>query len=401
MPSQILTINSGSSSVKFALYDTAEQGGQVVSGALERIGRKDATFHARGRSGEKLIEEVIPMPDHDAAVQQLLAFLPKQSSSDLAAVGHRLVFGGREHTKPVWINAQIMKALRGLACFAPEHLPTELKAVEAVSRAHPGLQQAACFDTAFYSAMPKTARMFALPRDLFDEGIIRYGFHGLSYEYILSELAKEAGPRAAQGRVIMAHLGNGASMTAVKNGLPVDTTMGLTPAGGLMMGTRSGDLDPGVMLYLLDEKNLPPAALREMLNRKSGLLGVSAISSDMQDLLGKRATEPRADEAIALYCHNARKFLGALASVLGGVDIVVFTGGIGENAAAVRNDICEGLQFLGIDIDQERNAANSSVISKPTGRVAVRVIKTDEEGIIARHTRDLLAEASPSPGKTA
>ena len=394
-PAHILTINSGSSSVKFSLYETGDRQARVLSGALERIGLSAGLFHARGASGETLIEEHPPLPDHDSALEILLQWLPRHAPNDLAAVGHRLVYGGREHTKPACVTPELVAALHKLIPFAPEHLPHELKAIQAVARAHPGLKQVACFDTAFHSGLPEIAKMVPLPRSFFHEGVMRYGFHGLSYEYILGELAKEAGAAVARGRVIMAHLGNGASLAAVKEGKPVDTTMGLTPAGGLMMGTRSGDLDPGVMLYLLEEKKLSPAMAREIVNRQSGLLGVSGISSDMRDLLSKEAGDPRAAEAIALYCYQARKFLGAFIGVLGGVDTLVFTAGIGENAPAIRRRICEGLEFFGIRLDEQRNQANASVISGNDSAVTVRVIKTDEEGMIARHTSDLLSLAPP------
>lgn len=393
-PPHILTINSGSSSVKFSLHEMGEREVRVLSGALERIGLNTGLFHARGPGGETLIEQHQSLADHDVALQTLLQWLPQHSANDLAAVGHRLVYGGREHTRPARITAELVAALGRLIPFAPEHLPHELKAIQAVSSAHPGMKQAACFDTAFHSALPEVAKMYPLPRSLFHEGVMRYGFHGLSYEYVLGELGKEAGAAAARGRVIMAHLGNGASMAAVKDGKPADTTMGLTPAGGLMMGTRSGDLDPGVMLYLLEEKNLSPAMAREIVNRQSGLLGVSGISSDMQDLLGKQAQDPRAAGAIRLYCYQARKFLGGLAALLGGLDTLVFTAGIGENAPAIRSRICEGLEFLGIRLDPQRNQTNSSVISASDSAVTVRVIKTDEEKMIARHTRDLLSRRS-------
>ncbi len=260
-------------------------------------------------------------------------------------------------------------------------------------RVYPNLPQVACFDTAFHRDMPRVAQLFPIPRQLSDAGIIRYGFHGLSYEYIMQELRARA-PKEAEGRVIIAHLGNGASMAAVRGGVGVDTTMGFTPTGGLMMGMRTGDLDPGLLLHLLSERQLTPAALTEMINRQSGLLGVSQVSADMRDLLHRSATEPHAAEAVDLFCYLAKKFVGALAAALGGLDTLVFTGGIGEHAAFIRARICAGLEFLGIEIDAERNQEQASVVSSHGSRVAVRVIKTDEDLMIARHTRRLvLAEA--------
>jgi len=391
MPARhILTINSGSSSIKFALYSMGESESLVLSGSMQRIGLDSGLFHARGSGGEILIEESARLPDHEAALQRLLGWLAQHSPADLAAVGHRLVYGGLEYTQPRWITRDLITALQKLIVFAPEHLPHELKAIEAVSRAHPDLKQAACFDTAFHSQMPKIARLYPLPRFLWDEGVRRYGFHGLSYSYIMGELAEQAGLEAANGRVIIAHLGNGASMAAVRGGRPIDTTMGFTPAGGLMMGTRSGDLDPGVMLYLLEQKGLSPVRTRDIVNRQAGILGVSGISSDMQDLLAKEADDPHAAEAIALFCYQAKKFLGALIAALGGLDTLVFTAGIGENAPAIRRRICEGMEFAGIRLDEQRNTTSAPIISADGSEAVVRVMKTGEEIMIARQTCRLL-----------
>jgi acetate kinase len=244
--------------------------------------------------------------------------------------------------------------------------------------------QVACFDTAFHRQMPKVARMLPLPRALFDEGIVRFGFHGLSYEFVIQELERTAGAAAARGRVVIAHLGSGASMAAVRDGRTLDTTMGFTPTGGLMMSTRSGDLDPGVVLHLLQEKGLSPADVNEMVNHGAGLLGVSGIAADMQELLAAEAANPRAAEAIALFCYTARKYLGALAAALGGLDTLIFTAGIGENSPAVRQRICEGMEFVGIQLDAERNAQNAPIISPEHGSVTVRVVRTNEELMIAR-----------------
>jgi acetate kinase len=300
------------------------------------------------------------------------------------------VYGGRQYKEPQLVTPELVVALKESVPLAPEHLPRELKAIEAVGRAFPGLPQVACFDTAFHCHMPEIATLYPLPRHFRNDGLMRYGFHGLSYAYILEKLGQEA----AGGRLIIAHLGNGASMAALKDGKPLDTTMGLTPAGGLMMGTRSGDLDPGVILYLIEEKGLPASRARDVVNRQAGLLGVSGVSSDMQDLLRKEAHDPRAAEAIALFCYQAKKFLGALAAVLGGVDTLVFTAGIGEHAPSIRQRICEGMEFLGIRLDPERNRANASRISSRESAATVRVIKTDEEIMIARQTRGTIWDKS-------
>jgi acetate kinase len=258
-----------------------------------------------------------------------------------------------------------------------------------VGRAYPAVPQVACFDTAFHSRMPRVARLYALPRRLAEEGIIRYGFHGLSYEYVMEEL-RRLEPEAAAGRVVVAHLGNGASMAAVRGGVGVDTTMGFTPTGGLVMGTRSGDLDPSVPLYLLGERGLTPAEVSDLLNKQAGLQGVSGTSADMRDLLDREPDDRRAAEAVALFCYQAKKFLGALAAALGGLDALVFTGGIGEHSATVRERVCEGLEFLGIRLDPDRNGAHSPVISSDATAVTVRVVPTDEDLMVARHTRRLI-----------
>jgi acetate kinase len=284
----------------------------------------------------------------------------------------------------------LLRALEEMVPLAPDHLPQELRAIQAVKQSFPDLRQVACFDTAFHRRMPRVAQVYALPRSLADEGIIRYGFHGLSYEYIMRELRDKAGARVANGRVIIAHLGNGASMAAVHHGKGVDTTMGFTPTAGLVMSTRSGDLDPGIILYLLRERGLDASMVNDLVNERSGLLGVSGVSADMEDLLKEEATNPQAAEAVALFCYQAKKFLGALSAVLGGLDTLIFTGGIGENAPPVRERICEGTEFIGIQLDPSRNRANASIISRDDSPTTVRVMKTDEELMIARHTADLV-----------
>jgi acetate kinase len=308
----------------------------------------------------------------------------------LDAVGHRVVHGGAKYDQPQVVSDELMAELKRVVPLAPDHLPHEIKAIQAISKAYPSLVQTACFDTAFHRCMPKHAQMYPLPRHYWHEGIIRYGFHGLSYEYILQELRKEAGEDAVMGKVIIAHLGNGASMAAVRYGKSIATTMGLTPAGGLVMGTRSGDLDPGVVLYLLEEKGVQPSALNTLINEQAGLLGVSGVSSDMKDLLSKAKTEPHAAEAIDLFCYQAKKYLGELAAILGGLGTLVFTGGIGENAAPVRQGICQGMEFLGIQLDNRLNESNATIISRENSRVSIRVMRTNEELMIARHTQNLI-----------
>ena len=273
----------------------------------------------------------------------------------------------------------------------PTHLPQAIAAIEAVGRAYPAVPQVACFDTAFHGRMPRVAKLYALPSQLAEEGVIRYGFHGLSYEYVMEEL-RRLDPKAAAGRIIVAHLGNGASMAAVLGGVGVDTTMGFTPTGGLVMGTRSGDLDPSVPLFLLQERGMSPTEVSDLLNKRAGLLGVSGTSADMRDLLDREPTDGRAAEAIALFCYQAKKFLGALAAALGGLDTLVFTGGIGEHSATVRERVCEGLEFLGVRLDPDRNSAHARVVSSNGSAVTVRVVPTDEDLMVARHTRRLIEQ---------
>jgi acetate kinase len=388
---RILTINSGSSSLKCALYQMGRGEKLLLSAQIERIGLKDSLFHIKAGSGETLIAEKRELPDHDAALEALLGWLQSSDPGrQLDAVGHRVVHGGLAYTQPSIINPQLLRALEEMVPLAPDHLPQELRAIRAVSRSFPNLRQVACFDTAFHRHMPRLAQIYALPRGLSDEGIIRYGFHGLSYEYIMQELKEKAGARVANGRVIIAHLGNGASMAAVHQGRGVDTTMGFTPTSGLVMSTRSGDLDPGIILYLLREKGLDVSSVNDLVNERAGLLGVSGVSADMKDLLIQEATNPQAAEAVALFCYQAKKFLGALSAVLGGLDTLIFTGGIGENAAQVRERICEGTEFIGIRLDPVRNRANVSIISRNGSPTTVRVMKTNEELMIARHTNALV-----------
>jgi acetate kinase len=387
---RILTINSGSSSLKVAMYHMGQAETLVLSGSIERIGLRASLFHIQDAGGETLIQDHLDLPDHDAALNMLFEWLQGHApGQDLDAVGHRVVHGGAQYNQPHLITPELVATLRELVPLAPDHLPHELKAIEAVSRSYPALKQVACFDTAFHRHMPHIAQIYALPRHFWHEGVLRYGFHGLSYEYIMQELMREAGPEVASGRVVIAHLGNGASMAAVLGGKSVDTTMGLTPTGGLVMSTRSGDLDPGVILYLLEEKRMRPSTLNDLLNQHAGLLGVSGTTSDMEDLLSQEAKNPHAAVAVDLFCYQAKKYLGALAAVLGGLDTLIFTGGIGENAAPVRWRICQDTEFLGIRLDASRNDANAPIISRSDSPASVRVMRTDEELMIARHTYTL------------
>ena len=362
----------------------------MFSGAIQRIGLKDGLFRARDANGKSLAEQPGDFPDHDWALAALFAWLKaRPEAARIAAVGHRVVHGGTEFSQPRRVGPELIAALQRLTPFVPDHLPHEIAAIESVGRAYPSLPQVACFDTAFHRQMPAVAQRYPLPRRFGAEGVLRYGFHGLSYEYIVGELRRMAGERAG-GRLIVAHLGNGASMAAVRDGQSLDTTMGFTPAGGLIMSTRTGDLDPGALLYLLREKGLSADDVQKMVHEQSGLLGISEISSDMSDLLARQEQDPRAAEAIESFCYQAKKLLAGLAAVLGGLDTLVFTAGIGENAAAIRGRICSDLGFLGIRLDPTRNNANEAIISADGSAATVRVMKTNEELMIARHTYNLL-----------
>ncbi|MDE0035483.1 MAG: acetate/propionate family kinase [Deltaproteobacteria bacterium] len=383
----ILSLNSGSSSLKFAFYEAEPAGERLLaSGAAERIGLAKGLLWVRGAEGGRplLLERKEDFSDHEAAVDAVFGAAARLRLPEPGAVGHRVVHGGADHSAPERVDGRLLADLRALVPLAPLHLPGAVAGIEAVAARFPHLPQAACFDTAFHRRMPELAQRFALPDALWEEGVRRYGFHGLSYEYVLDALGD-----AARGRVIVAHLGNGASMAAVRDGAPVDTTMGFTPAGGLMMGTRSGDLDPGVLIHLVRERGWGADEIERLVTREAGLMGVSGLSPDMKTLLAARE-DPRAALAVDLFCYQARKHAGALAAVLDGLDTLVFTGGIGERAAPVRRRICEGLAHLGIEIDAERNQAHAGTISTPRSRCTVRVIPTDEDLMIARHTRRLL-----------
>ena len=383
----ILAVNRGSSSLKFALYEMGDSEALVLKGELERDGVSNAHFHVKGSKGEVLQDQHLPWPSTN--VTKVVADWLKEhmSGQKLGGIGHRIVQGGENFVEPQRIDRAVQSALNELVPFAPEHLPGEIEAIDGLMRDFANVPQVACFDTAFHRTMPPVAQTLGLPPE---SGLIRFGFHGLSYEYIVEEL-RRLGKHSANGtKTIVAHLGNGCSMAAVRDGASIDTTMGFTPTGGLVMGTRSGDLDPGAIVYLLRKHELNADALNDLVNRKAGLLGVSGFSPDMRELLSHEQDNPRAKLAVDFFCYQAKKFLGALAAALGGVNTLVFTGGIGENAAEIRRRICAGLEFLGIQIDVPQNTANAEEISPPNAPVAVRVLKTDEELMIARHTHRLL-----------
>ncbi len=392
---RILTINSGSSSIKFSLYQMGQSESLILSGMIERIGLKPTVLKIKNAQGETNLEDNLNLRDHDAAFKALFHWLRKNSPVEkIDAAGHRIVHGGIEYSRPQGITPGLMETLNELVPLAPDHLPNEITGIMAINKSYPGLTQVACFDTAFHRQLPLRAKMYPLPRTLFQEGIMRYGFHGLSYEYIMQELMTVAGEKIARGRIIIAHLGSGASMVAVKDGKSMDTTMGFTPTGGLMMGTRSGDLDPGILIYLLNEKGLSPSSLNEMLNVYSGLLGVSGRGSDMKFLLDNETKSSDIAEAIYLFCYQAKKFLAALCAALGGLDTLIFTGGIGENSPVIRKRICDDMTFLNIYLDPIKNESNKPIISSDGVPTTIRVMKTNEELMIARHTNNIVINKS-------
>jgi len=387
----ILTINGGSSSIKIALFEADGSLKRILAGGIERIGLPEATWHAKGADERYTFSRSVVAPDHTAAIGILMDWVDERGGRDaLAAVGHRVVHGGPKYCEPQQITASLVEELHQLDPFDPEHLPEEILLTEAFHHRFPDLFQVACFDTAFHHDLPRVAQLLPIPRRYNAKGVRRYGFHGLSYAFLMGELARLGGDEAARGRVILAHLGNGASLAAVHNGKSKDTSMSLTPAAGVPMSTRTGDIDPCLFWYLARTEKMGAKQFNEMVNFQSGLLGVSETSSDMHDLLACEAQDVRAAEAVALFCYQVKKCIGGFAAALGGLDTLVFTGGIGENASTVRARICDGLGFLGIDLDQERNAKHEPWISSGTGRVKVRVIRTDEELMIAKSVMRVL-----------
>ena len=382
---RILTINGGSSSIKFALFEAGDSLRRILEGGIERIGLPEATLRVKGLNQADNFSRLVTAPDHTVAVGAMMDWIEERIGRDaLTAVGHRVVHGGPKYSKPQRITAEMVEELHRLSPFDPEHLPEEILLTEAFHRRFPDLPQVACFDTAFHHDLPRVARLLPIPRRYEAQGVRRYGFHGLSYAFLMGELARLAGTEAAQGRVILAHLGNGASLAAVHGGKSIDTSMGFTPAAGLVMSTRSGDLDPGLVSFMARSEQMTASQFDQMVNHESGLLGVSETSSDMRDLLAQKAGDVRAAEAVALFCYQAKKWIGSFAAVLGGLDTLVFAGGIGENAPPIRARICDGLGFLGIELNETRNAETAGVISTDASRATVRVIRTDEELMIAR-----------------
>ncbi|MHB1922391.1 MAG: acetate/propionate family kinase [Chitinophagaceae bacterium] len=388
----LLAINSGSSSIKFAFYNYSRSLKLLLKGEVERIGMKNAQLQVTHSHSAKIIRISLPSGDQEEVINFLMDWLKKQNDFDSVKwIGHRIVHG-MKHSAPERITAALLDELRQIIPFDPEHLPVEIKLVEAFGKKFPSLLQIACFDTSFHSNMPPVAKLLPIPRRYRAMGIKRYGFHGLSFAYLMEELIRIAGKKKAKGKIILAHLGNGASLAALKDGKSLDTSMGFTPSSGLIMGTRTGDLDPGVAWYLMQKGKLSPGQFSDLINHQSGLLGISETSSDMRELKKCQGTDPRAAEAIELFCYQTKKWIGSFMAVLGGLDTLIFSGGIGAHDPEARTQICQGLQSFGIVLDENRNQGNEAVISAEQSPVCIRVISTNEELMIARMVGQVIGD---------
>ena len=391
----LLILNAGSSGLKFAVFRVSRTHERILSGVFDRIGRPDAELKLRVRAEQSTQQERVSAPKHASCLEPLLDKIRKFAGGEsIFGVGHRVVHGGERYTAPQRVDTELLEELKRISSLAPEHLPAEIDLIKAIAERFPDWPQIACFDTAFHHDLPRVAQLLPIPRRYQTAGVRRYGFHGLSYEFLMEELARVAGAEAAKGRIILAHLGNGASLAAVRDSHCIDTSMAFTPAAGLVMGRRSGDLDPGLIAFLGRMEGMTVEQFHELVNHQSGLLGVSEISSDIRELLALESTDTRAAEALALFCYQAKKWIGAFAAALGGLDTLVFSGGIGENNPSIRRRIGEGLGFLGIELNESRNAENAALVSAEAGRVAVRVIRTDEELMIARSVSRVLSLGS-------
>ncbi len=386
----ILTLNVGSSGIKFSLFDMEKGATPIYYGHIEK---NDADlFQIIVHDSDSVHPQKIACAGKEMndVVNGLTGYFEQQAGmNQMKAIGHRLIYG-MEHTEPQMLNAALLAELKNFSVYDPEHLPAQIALIEAFGQKFPLLPQVGCFDTAFHASMPRRAKMLPIPRRYYDAGIRRYGFHGISYSFLLNELERVAGATVAGGKIVFAHLGNGASLAAVSGGKSIDTSMGFTPTSGLMMGTRCGDLDPGIVCYLMEQEKFTAQTLNHLINYESGLLGISATSSDMQELLLKESGDSRAAEAIELFCYQVKKWIGSMAAALGGLDTLVFSGGIGERSATIRSRICEHLSFLGIHIDADRNEKQQPIISTDTSPACVRVIPTNEELMIAQSVQEIL-----------
>ena len=386
----ILSINGGSSSIKFALYKADNSLEQVFNGEIENIGTKKATQNFNSATNQQKDSFQIKAVNHEQAANHLMDWLEKQQDfSSVSAIGHRIVHG-MKHTQPEIVTEDLLNELKKISAFDPDHLPEEIKLINVFKSRYPELKQIACFDTSFHTSMPVVAKLLSIPRRYYEMGIQRYGFHGLSYAYLMEELKCVAGKETAKDKIILAHLGSGASLAAVKDGKSIDTSMGFTPTSGLPMSSRTGDLDPGVAWYLMQNEKLTPKEFNHLINQESGLLGVSETYPNMRELMKIEDKDNRAKEAIELFCYQTKKWIGSFAAALGGIDVLVFSGGIGEHSPEVRSKICDNLEFLGIELDEIKNRNNDPVISTEKGKVTVRVIKTNEELMIAKMVSNVL-----------
>jgi acetate kinase len=384
--SNILVINGGSSSIKFALYSMDENPDKIFSGQIKRIGLSGPEFTVINNIQEKN-EIVFDATNFKEATEVLIEWLKKQKEFEQTnCIGHRIVHG-LKHSHAKIIDANLLNELDKISDYDPDHLPAEIEIVRLFKNQFPLLMQVACFDTVFHTTIPAVAKTLAIPKSYYDEGVQRYGFHGISYSYLMQELRKQ-NEAEANGKVILAHLGSGASLAAVKDGECVDTSMGFTPAGGIPMSTRSGEIDPGVAWYLM-KKGMNAKAFNDLVNHQSGLLGISGISSDMQDLLRLEKENKNAALAIDIFCYQVKKYIGGYAAVLGSLNTLVFSGGIGEHSPGIRSKICDNLEFLGIELDEIKNMNNEAVIATETSKVKVHVIQTNEEEMIAKTTGEM------------
>jgi acetate kinase len=391
MGDAVLTINGGSSSVKLAAWTADGPPKRLVAGEVQRVGSSASTMKIAARDGAAPKANDVEAPDHATALERLLeALKPHVPLKSIAAVGHRIVHGGAKYREATRITPAVIDELEKLAPIDPAHLPAEIALIRAVEVHLPGTPQVACFDTAFHRDLPRVAQLLPIPRRYEAMGLRRYGFHGLSYTSLMQQLESFVGPSVGRERIVLAHLGAGASMAAVQGGKCVDTTMAFTPTAGLVMGTRTGDLDPGVLVYLMRQEGMDADAIDDLVNRQSGMKGVSGTSADVRDLLAREVDDTAAADALALFCYQARKYLAGLSGVMGGLDRLVFAGGIGENSSVIRARICAGLEFLGIELDAARNDQGAQTISRDHARCAVHVLRTDEEAVILESVRILL-----------
>ncbi len=396
----LLAVNGGSSSIKLGVFENTNSPSRVLSASIERIGLSDSRLKITDHLTN--IQETLSVkaPDHKTATQYLIELINKHHFTDtVEALGHRIVCGGQEYIKHEPITANLIAKLRQMSPFDPEHLPAELAIIDIFKEKFPNALQMACFDTVFHQQIPRIAKIIPIPRRFEKKGIQRFGFHGLSYTFLMTEFEKLVGSKTAQGKIILCHLGNGASLAAVDKGQCIDTTMGFSPTSGLVMSTRSGDLDPELIWFLTQTEGMTASEFHNMVNHESGLLGVSETSSDIRDLLKLENSDTRAAEAVALFCYQIKKWIGAFSAALGGVDSLIFSGGIGENSPEIRKRVCDGLKYLGIELIEARNLSNEGLISIETAPVTVRIIHTDEELMIAKatqqHLKDLQYQGKP------